>query len=334
MYEKVLSAALFLTAVPALGMSYNVVALPDVGGEGFSQALGINDAGDIVGYSQAANGPEAVEWVRRGTPKILQDAAGEGSVAVAINNPGYAVGYSIIGGGSGTEAVKWTPDGTATVLENIPGYVYNGTNLYSAAAINGAGYIVGDSTDSGGYAHPVEWARNGSITALQELGAPGGFANAINAAGFIAGELFTSTGGEAVVWSPDGNPTVLQAVPGYDLTVATGINDANFVVGYAVSSVSGDQIPVEWAHDGALSFLQDVAGLKSSVPFDINNAGNIVGRSGTNGILDAVVWAENGTGVALPEGTYAFAINSAGDIVGDNYPHDHLSTALLWLPRP
>jgi uncharacterized membrane protein len=84
MYEKVLSAALFLTAVPALGMSYNVVALPDVGGEGFSQAFGINDAGDIVGYSQAANGPEAVEWVRRGTPKILQDAAGEGSVAVAI----------------------------------------------------------------------------------------------------------------------------------------------------------------------------------------------------------------------------------------------------------
>ena len=46
--------------------TYHRIVLPDVGGHGSSVATGINNAGDIVGYSYTGSGEEAVEWLPTG----------------------------------------------------------------------------------------------------------------------------------------------------------------------------------------------------------------------------------------------------------------------------
>ena len=92
---------------------YHGTVLPDVGGHGDSEATAINNAGDIVGYSDTGSGSEAVEWRPNGTATVLPDVGGHGdSEATAINNAGDIVGYSETSSGK-YEAVEWSPTGNS-----------------------------------------------------------------------------------------------------------------------------------------------------------------------------------------------------------------------------
>jgi probable HAF family extracellular repeat protein len=61
-----------------------------------SQAFGVNDGGQVVGWSDTAAGGEAFVW-EHGTRRALVSLAGLGGQATAINNRGQIVGNSAPG---------------------------------------------------------------------------------------------------------------------------------------------------------------------------------------------------------------------------------------------
>jgi hypothetical protein len=96
---------------PASAADYTLTVLQDVGGQGYSQATGINASGQIVGYSSSASGDEAVLCSSSGVGTALADVGGTGrSYATGINASGQIVGESDTA--SGTDAVLWSSSGT------------------------------------------------------------------------------------------------------------------------------------------------------------------------------------------------------------------------------
>jgi probable HAF family extracellular repeat protein len=75
----------------------SVINLGSLPGSTFSGANGINDAGQVVGYSSIGAGYVATEW-SGGKVINLGDLPGStGSIALDINDVGVVVGYSRIG---------------------------------------------------------------------------------------------------------------------------------------------------------------------------------------------------------------------------------------------
>jgi probable HAF family extracellular repeat protein len=177
--------------------SGTATVLQDIGGQGVSFAEAINDAGQIVGYSETANGYEAVLWQPTGKALVLQDAGGGGvSFAEAINDAGQIVGVSKTASG-GQDAVLWSPTGRATVLQDV-----GGAGISVANAINDAGQSVGVSfRNIDGMLDAVLWSPDGRGTVLQNVGGSDqSYANAINNSGQSVGESYTASNSDAVLW--------------------------------------------------------------------------------------------------------------------------------------
>jgi probable HAF family extracellular repeat protein len=122
---------------------------------GASYAFGINDLGNIVGWTQAydANSRAAL-WakVARIDLGVLPDA--DYSYANKINNRGQIVGGS--GGSNWEHAVLWE-DGEITDLGTLPGGARAG-----ASDINASGWVAGWSDATDGEVHAVLW-KDGAI---------------------------------------------------------------------------------------------------------------------------------------------------------------------------
>ncbi|MFG0274577.1 MAG: hypothetical protein ACF8QF_05935 [Phycisphaerales bacterium] len=96
-------------------------AMLDLGtlGGAFSEALGVNDSGDVVGFSSRGDGTDAGFLYRDGQMIDLGLFDGEFSGrAVAINNNGQIVGQD--GGGFFSNAIAWIwEDGQKTALADL-----------------------------------------------------------------------------------------------------------------------------------------------------------------------------------------------------------------------
>jgi uncharacterized membrane protein len=129
-------AALSLFGLPSLAMAttYNVTILNSLGGP-YSEANGINDAGQVVGTSSVVGNslPHPVIW-NGTTPTSLVSPGFTGGDALAINNPGQAVGF--LEDNSGITAVVWNGT-TPTVLSNT-------NNNRTASGINNLGQVAGN----------------------------------------------------------------------------------------------------------------------------------------------------------------------------------------------
>lgn len=163
-----------------------------MGGGHFSEAYGINDAGDVVGVAAIANtNTHAFLWMDgQLTDLSTWSGGGASSIAYAINNHGEIVGLNA------NVASIWK-DGAVTPLAMPPGV----SAFTPAIDINDAGDII--ATGSKGY--PIDvgvlW-RNGDPIDLGTL--PGGTisrARRINAAGEVVGEANAADGYfHAVKW--------------------------------------------------------------------------------------------------------------------------------------
>lgn len=186
-----------------------------------------------VGFSSG----NALYWAPGASaPTVLRSLGGSTSSAQAINSLGQIIGASSVAGDTAQKAVVWLadkPDQLPTILSGLGGTASVG------AALNDSGQVVGQSQlpgDTGVAA--VLWSVGDPMNPkkLDGLGGSLAFADGINNYGYSVGMSFTLGNAEqdAVVWTPDGTVLNLGDFLGtrWNHTVATGINDAGYIVGY------------------------------------------------------------------------------------------------------
>lgn len=173
-------------------------ALAPVGSDPDSVAFGINEPGQIVGYSGtciAAN--HAVIW-ENGTPTPLPDLGVEGfSLAWGINDHGQMVGEVLRPDGATDYAVLWQNPHEITNLRTLPGDFGS-----LASGINSHGQVVGSTWDSNlNWSHAFIW-QDGVMTDLNTLLPASSnlyatMANKINERGQISGMATVMSGPDA-----------------------------------------------------------------------------------------------------------------------------------------
>jgi probable HAF family extracellular repeat protein len=280
----------------------NISILGGLPGAVTSTATGVNNLGQLVGYSYVSIGSGnvlavATEW--SGGTVINLGGLTDGSEAFAINASGQVVGS----GGNDGFAKEWS-GGNTVDLGDLPGSIAS-----NALGINDVDKIVGVSVfdinvGGGGLVgspHATEWS-GGNIMDLGGLpGSTGSVAYGINNAGQIVGASYFGVFNQVSVateWS-DGNIIDL----GGEDSIAYAINNLGEVVGqngnYAVAWSGGSMVV-----------------LGAGAAYAINDLGQIVGESDGS----ATEWSEGTiTDLGGPPGSIVnvpLAINDFGQIAG------------------
>ncbi|NRR30432.1 PEP-CTERM sorting domain-containing protein [Oxalobacteraceae bacterium] len=323
-------------AAPAVVPAYHLVDLGTWGGSK-GVATGINNAGVIVGWTQAGTWSQAVlHNVAASALTYLETEAGGASAAYGINDAGVVVGQRNAARGN-SHAMRWDGPNNG----EPPGIHYPDETSY-ASAISNSGLTAGTIDSSA-----VMWTLNNEQT-IQLNPSSASAAYGVNENGLVVGAASDGVAGpsHATQWL-GGVQTDLGTLSGADSSAAYGVNDAGQVVGASTFSAGGHHA-VLWS-GGQASDLGTLGGANSRAN-DINASGLIVGYSD---VVDPLQWRHaalwNGStqidlNSALIGGLGNFAnlaeataINDLGQIVGygstlDGSTHAFLLTATI--PEP
>ena len=217
---------------PVLWMGRATV-FSNFGGTGGS-AMGINNAGQIVGNSQFSDGHAEAFLLNGGTMTALGVlSGGDWSSANDINSTGQVVGSATIQNGS-FRAFSWTSGGGLQSLGTL-----GGGNSY-AMAVNDSGVVTGHSQNAYGWTHAYR-SINGTMDDLGTLGGNNSYGYGTNANGDVVGYSEDSSGNYRGFLYRQGalvdlNSLLLSKV-GWTLEEAYDINDKGQIVG--VGTVNG-----------------------------------------------------------------------------------------------
>lgn len=244
-----------------------------------SDALGINNAGEVVGRSETAAGIFHATLYSGGTVTDLGAPPGRESQANGIGSAGMVVGNIPCNCGD-YRAVRFDASGIHE-LGTLGG------SSSTAYAVNGAGQAVGFSYLDALQSPRAFLYEHGVMTDLGTLGGDMSAAYAINEAGDIAGESFVA--GAGFVARPflyaHGVMTNLGSLNGAD-TSATALNNVGQVVGTA-SFGFADPRGFLW-QDGVLydlnALVDPASGWHIEDARGINDSGQIAAR-GCNAAL-------------------------------------------------
>jgi probable HAF family extracellular repeat protein len=164
-----------------------------------SRARDINDATQVVGFSQIADGNDhAFLWTATRGMEDLGTLGGPSSAAFGISETGVVVGISSTAGGT-EEPFLWTRGGGMRSLGTVAGNPSAGAN-----AVNTHRRVVGTTAD---FFHPFIWIPGDGKTRLPTLGGHQGQPNDLNEFGQIAGASVRTGGAvRAVLWTPIAGP--------------------------------------------------------------------------------------------------------------------------------
>jgi probable HAF family extracellular repeat protein len=331
----------------------------------YTKAAAINDAGQVVGQSNAGSPVKAAFMWDPVSSTMTELGIHSGayddyyglkttpstnffiySEAVGINNSGLVIGHSTTGTGWPNEAEKraffWHPTYGHIDLAPPPYVDSNGKTIIKsfseAADINNLGEVVLTADDEKGR-HAYYWdgvlTNTRTVTLTREdattldvvipklvmLGRiinQDGEAVAINE----NGQAVINSGGTAVFH--DLNVDVIESLnhlPGASSTKAVDINNQGSGRGHIVGT-SGNR---GFFWDGGAMYPIDTLGGDSSEAVDINDLDQVVGNAMTaGGSTHAFLWrlGAGGKGVITDLGTlggansFAVAINDAGQIAG------------------
>jgi len=295
-------------------VEYYITDLGTLASDPQSRAYGINNTGQVVGYSGVVQGPEegrrAFLWDSTNGMQSLNTLGGNHSEAYGVNDAGQVVGRTTLSSGeSDVRGFLWE-NGSMSNLGTLAG------GWTEAHGINSSCEVVGYSVLSSSVA-AFSW-ENGSMSNLESLtGNSRGYA--INEEGQIVGHVDSI----AFMWD-DGTVTSLGTLGG-SYSFAWDINNQGWIVGE--SGVSGSPSHAFLWIDGAMTDMDE------GIAEAINDTGQIVGSFG--------LW-ENGTAVALNDllqensgwlDLYGRDINNLGQIVGDGYINGEIH-AFLMTPVP
>jgi len=236
----------------------------DVPGASSTQANGINDAGQIVGWYTGAGGNRGFLLDIDGSYTTFDVPDATQTSANGITNSGQNVGVDL-DAGSADHGFLLDIDGSYTTLD-VPG----ATRGTYAEGINNAGQIVGVYQSDTYHSFLLS---DGQYTLLDDVG-DWTSAFGINNAGQIAGTAWIKIGGiyaHGFLRDTDGSYITFRVALE---THASGINDADNIVGSAQSAVA--TFGFLRSSDGSYTRL-DVPGATATYAAGINNASQIVG---------------------------------------------------------
>ncbi|MBV9642873.1 MAG: hypothetical protein JO334_04805, partial [Verrucomicrobia bacterium] len=318
---------------------YQITRIPTAQGAN-SVALGINNKGQIVGYS--FQGEDYQAFLYSSSDQSLRDVGSLGgkiNAACAINDAGQVTGYSQDENGN-ILAFIYSQTQPIASLGTL-----DGASTSEAFGINSRGAVVGDSQSGTQNHRPVLFFK-GSV---QDLGIGGSneadaleTAYAINDAGQIVGRHWSAKNAFHAFVFLSGNSTDLGTLGGAN-GEALAINKNGQVVGDS-----------DTAEGTAHAFVFDDSGLKDlgTLPgFDnasyargINNAGDIVGESDSANQKRAFLYTK-GQLIELEKLTehlseagfisldVAYGISDKGWIVGYGTTTDNLTAAFVAVPE-
>jgi len=206
-----------------------------------SEALGVNDLGDVVGSAQTGNrapydaaNPFAVAtlWNKSGQLMVI-GAMGELSWAIDVNDAGLVIGRTATESSSFASGFLWDAQDGMRLLNGFDGEPDLGAVAFD---INDAGVYVGLSSPDpfAPEGSATVWLTEAQATALTTL--PNAFhseATGINEENMIVGRiLFDDMTAKAVLWT-GAEPILLNDLiddPTLDIVVARDINDAGQIL--------------------------------------------------------------------------------------------------------
>ncbi len=286
------------------------------------------------------------EW-RDGVRADLGALAGvNSSYPSGINDRGLVVGYSQNGL---IDPLTGVPEFNA-VLWRAGGIVDLGTfggSFSLATGINNHSQVSGAATNStpdpfsmlglGTETKAFLW-HDGEMHDLGTLGGPDSFGEILNESGQVAGESYTNSIPNPLTGIPTTDPFLWDrqmrdlGTLGGTYGHSNNLNNRGQVVGY--SNLAGDSTfhPFVWDR-GVLKDLGTLGGDNGQATW-VNDAGDVVGEADLVGSLvhDAFLWKH---GVITDLGnlgrtSFAFAINSRGQVVGHSLSNDGTFRAFLW----
>ena len=320
---------------------YKIVSLPTPAGYN-SAALGLNDNGNVVGYSFQGDNYQAFLYSQgSGSSTDVGSLGGQMNAACAINGLDQVAGYSEDSNGN-LNAFIYTKDGGIKALGALDGGVSS-----EAFGLNNSGQTVGDSQNATDDHRPVLF-DNGAVKDLNVSVAQNsnGFrtAYAINDAGQVAGRTDTDQGAihAFLLASPGGDLKDIGTLGGSN-SEALAINKSGEVVGDAET---GNGTPHAFLYrKGSTRDLGALPGFDTaSYARSINDQGEVVGESDSadqkrafvfsNGqMLELDKLATNLAGAGFTSLDVAYGINNRGWIVGYGTGTDGRTLAFLAVPE-
>ena len=256
----------------------NLGTLP---GGNVSAAYGINDAGEVIGYSLTNAGTShAFRWTQKYRMEDLGTLpGGTTSGANAINSKGVIVGSSRYqGSGGNTDAVLWTSNGSIKDLG-----VLAGAQWAVALGNNNHNQVVGVSGFGGGVFHTFLWTKAGAMKDLKTL--PGGtesYGGYINNLGQIIGGSDSAKHPgvyHCALWDKNLKVHDLGTLKTDPDCTLSAINDQGSAVGG--TTTPGSQHAVFWSKSAGLLDLNKRIAKSSGWllvgAIGINQSGQIVG---------------------------------------------------------
>src|ERR1700726_684707 len=318
---------------------YQITRIPTPQGAK-SAALGINNRGEIVGYS--FRGDDYQAFLYSPSDQSLTEVGSLGgkiNAACGINDAGQVTGYSQDGNGN-LLSFLFSRGQTTVSLGTL-----DGASTSEAFGINSRGTVVGDSQSGTQNHRPVMFSK-GSV---QDLGIGGSnepdaleTAYAINDAGQIVGRHWSDKNAFRAFVFLDGNTTDLGTLGGAN-GEALAINKKGQIVG---DSDTTEGTAHAFVFDN--SKLKDLGTLpgfeNASFARGINSAGEIVGESDsadqkraflyTKGqLIELDKLAENLSEARFTSLDVAYGISDKGWIVGYGTTTDNLTAAFVAVPE-
>ena len=244
------------------GVMHIINPLP---GDTSSTANGLNDSGQVVGYSNVSGGIGGTLHAflyNQGTLTPLGTLGGDSSYAAAINDSGEVVGGSTTGtsGLAPYDAFLWSQ---ATGMQDLTKLGFMGTPV----GINSSGQIIAElGSNATSDAQPVLWSGSGDLINLPTWGGIATLATAINDGGAVVGWANTTPNTlnpiHAFLWSQTTGMQDLGTLSGYSSSFAAAINNSGVVVGYAADQ-QGDTGHAFIYKNGQMTDLNTYSGIPS-----------------------------------------------------------------------